>query len=214
MKKITMLICVVLFGSFLFAQEKKPISYLGIGADFPVLWEFADKGDSDYTAIGFNLNTAYITKQNVGFIFNLSLNFPQTIHSKIGGTTYTLTSSDYKVWMNDEMSFGVLYYFLHTDRFYVGAGPIIAGTIYIVNDKNNTASMYGVSMGMGFNLNGLFRINDKIGITGGLIGLYNFATFGTMKTAISTQSLTGKLTQFELNPYIGLAISLPSEPRR
>ena len=180
MKKITMLICVVLFGSFLFAQEKKPISYLGIGADFPVLWEFADKGDSDYTAIGFNLNTAYITKSNVGFIFNLSLNFPQTIHSKIGGTTYTLTSSDYKVWMNDEMSFGVLYYFLHTD----------------------------------FNLNGLFRINDKIGITGGLIGLYNFATFGTMKTAIATQSLTGKLTQFELNPYIGLAISLPAEPRR
>lgn len=202
MKKVILFLFFFSF-AFIYCEENESFSVFGLGVNHPWIWEKSNIGDSNSSSVGFGIYTNVIGKSGWGFMANASIDFPYYIKSNVSGTTVFLNRSDYDTWFNYNFNFGAMYNFYRENNIFLGIAPFLGfgGTLIRKVDFEQGSTI----IGGGIELNAIYKVNDKVGFSGGLIGQYNFYTIGSQyigKTKIA--NLTGKLTQYIITPYLCL----------
>ncbi|MBQ5491673.1 MAG: outer membrane beta-barrel protein [Treponema sp.] len=207
MKKIITLVCVAFLGTLAFANENQ--TYVTAAYNFALFTERGDNARTEIVSHGIDLSVSTYFNQNWGLYLNTGYYFPSKTTTTSGGSTVTLTSSDWDFSMYISMILGPSYRYSITKDFEVFGGLGIHFAEYSLK-IGNIASALVFSFGIGGDAGVRYAFTDNFYVTGGLIFSHDFLGFGEATTIYGTTKQSGSYNLGSIRPYIGVGVRYKS----
>lgn len=203
MKRILLFSISLMITSALFALETT--SYITGAYNYGNFTERADIAQTEIKANAFDLSISSYFNNNWGFYLNTGYFFPSKITTTSGGSSISITSSDWDDSMLLSLIIGATYKHNINENFEIFSTLGFHGAQNVLTATN--IAMLSYSFGIAGDIGIRYCLTKNFYLTGGSLFSHDFYVNGESTiVGIGTQEVSGSYNFSSFRPYIGIGI--------